>query len=173
MQSCCAVVPAERLRHTDWKTQDSVRSSWHIVIMGPCQCTKYNISRSSPQTCSQISFAEVYNPNGRRIRKIFFLYPFCSSIHLHKPALKSVLLKSTIPMKNSRVPDQNGVSWAWYIVEIHHSGRYVKLFYFSLSFCLFLFYKGLCFDLCLKCSCWLFLFFAPFFVHVPIMLNLV
>ena len=31
----------------------------------------------------------------------------------------------------SRVPDQNGVSQAWYIVEIHHSGRepsiYTKL----------------------------------------------
>ena len=28
---------------------------------------------------------------------------------------------------NSKVPDQNGVSQAWYIVEIHHSGRKLNM----------------------------------------------
>ena len=37
----------------------------------------------------------------------------------------------------SRVPDQNGVSQAWYIVEIRHSGRkpsiYMKNFFFMFA----------------------------------------
>ena len=39
----------------------------------------------------------------------------------------------------SGVPDQNGVSQAWYIVEIHHSGRKPSISSFSFwTFCLFL-----------------------------------
>ena len=39
----------------------------------------------------------------------------------------------------SRVPNQNGVSQAWYIVEIHHSGREPSDFVLFVFFCCFFF----------------------------------
>ena len=43
-------------------------------------------------------------------------------LHLFNTSFDSVDLYFKV-INISRVPDQNGVSEAWYIVEIHHSGR--------------------------------------------------
>ena len=48
--------------------------------------------------------------------RLFTGYCFCPPSTTQQQQIKTV-------KKKSRVPDQNGVSQAWYIVEIHHSGR--------------------------------------------------
>ena len=51
----------------------------------------------------------------------FLLSVFCSSNPIY--LLHSLSCTQSFPAVYSRVPSQNGVSQAWYIVEIHHSGR--------------------------------------------------
>ena len=63
--------------------------------------------------------------------KTFFLNVLIFVLHLPKYGLASVCELYNYIMINSRVPDQNGVFQACYIVEIYHSGpkpSYVALY---------------------------------------------
>ena len=52
----------------------------------------------------------------------------CSSVHLPVFCLSILIAAAGIhSYKISRVPDHNGVSQEWYIVEIHHSGQKLSI----------------------------------------------
>ena len=69
-----------------------------------------------------------------RVNKYVDLCMLLAHLKLHWSVVETVTLSLCVPWASisniPRVPNQNGVSQAWYIAEIHHSGREPSNFVF-------------------------------------------